>query len=155
MLIAQEAHCARARERMETSPVWTLASIHAGRFLFFFLLNDQRERGLPSLFVLPNADMRPVHVTICDNNKTTISCKNGRNQLARHPGAICGRLDRKTCRDSPAIHSINFRAAKSLSVVQSASQGKAICVLHAKNSVFGDPCSGTDKHLFVKYKCLE
>ena len=42
---------ARARERMETSPVWTLACIHAGRFLFFFLLNDQRERGLPSVVI--------------------------------------------------------------------------------------------------------
>ena len=137
----------------------TLASFHAGRFLLFFLLNDQRERRLPSLlvifatvFVLPNADMKPLHVIICERNKTTISCKNGRNLAILD--AIYGRSDRKTC-NIGRILSTNCCAAKSLSVVKSACQGKASCVLHANNSVFGDPCHGTYKYLLVKYKCLE
>ncbi|OQR88237.1 hypothetical protein ACHHYP_07033 [Achlya hypogyna] len=44
-------------------------------------------------------------------------------------------------------------APTSKSVVESACRGKASCKVAAENSVFGDPCVGTFKHLTVAIEC--
>ena len=95
---------------------------------------------------------KPLSVAICEGGNKTISCKTGAKLVILE--AMYGRLNSKTC-NSSSIHSTNCSAAKSLAIVQSTCHGEASCVLHASNSVFGDPCRLTGKYLLVKYKCLE
>lgn len=93
---------------------------------------------------------KPKTFTICENKKATLSCKNGKKISILQ--ANYGRLNKRTCKKAPML-STKCKAAKSVALVRSTCHGKARCVLHASNKVFGDPCGGTTKYLLVKYKC--
>lgn len=56
-----------------------------------------------------------------------------------------------TCDNGFATSSCH--AGSSQQVVESACLGKQSCQVQARNSVFGDPCSGTRKRLAVGYSC--
>lgn len=88
---------------------------------------------------------------ICERMKATLACKKGKKISI--VGANYGRLNKNACTKSPIL-TTNCRATKSLALVKSACHKKTSCVLHANNSVFGDPCKGIFKYLLVKYKCM-
>ena len=90
-------------------------------------------------------------VTICENQRQTISCEGG--ATIRVLEASYGRNDGVTC-PSSFILTTSCNAASSLSVVQGSCNDRASCSLFASNSVFGDPCVGTFKYLQVEYKCI-
>ena len=94
--------------------------------------------------------IRSPAVTICEGNKATISCNNGKKINVLE--ASYGRHDGHTC-PHPSIQTTNCHAGNSLSVVQSTCNNQDSCLLDSSNSVFGDPCVGTYKYLEVKYQC--
>ena len=91
-------------------------------------------------------------IVICEGNNDTINCENERKIYV--VDANYGRLDNHTCSDS-RIKTASCRAGDSLSIVRKQCNGIASCKLHAGNSTFGDPFSGTFKYLEVKYKCVD
>jgi hypothetical protein len=89
---------------------------------------------------------------------------------------VCGTADEGaratlTCPSNLVIRSVDFAsygtptgacagfatsacdAATSLGVVQTACLGGSTCTVTADNATFGDPCSGTRKHLYIEATC--
>jgi hypothetical protein len=84
-----------------------------------------------------------------DENQTlTLSCPAGRTILSiafasyGTPNGSCGAFTQGTC-----------HAANSSSIVGTACIGKNSCTVSATNGVFGDPCVGTFKRLWVQASC--
>ncbi|XP_066287702.1 uncharacterized protein [Branchiostoma lanceolatum] len=62
------------------------------------------------------------------------------------------RQDAPPCASSP---NTDCRGSTSLARVTEECGGKSSCTVQASNSVFGDPCGGTEKYLDVLYECRE
>jgi hypothetical protein len=84
-----------------------------------------------------------------DENQTlTLSCPPGRTILSiafasyGTPTGMCGGYATSSC-----------NATTSVSVVSAACVGQNSCSVAATNGVFGDPCVGTLKHLWVQASC--
>jgi len=84
-----------------------------------------------------------------DENQTlTLSCPAGRKILSINfasygtPNGSCGGYTIGTC-----------HAANSASIVGAACIGQNSCTVNATNGVFGDPCVGTLKRLWVQASC--
>nr|XP_058951921.1 L-rhamnose-binding lectin CSL2-like [Pocillopora verrucosa] len=89
-------------------------------------------------------------VTICERNTQSISCGSGSTLDILE--ATFGRQNSRTC---PGVfYTTNCIAVNSSSVVRHKCQAKDSCLLGALNSWFGDPCPGSLKYLFVKYRCI-
>ena len=58
------------------------------------------------------------------------------------PTGSCGAFSKGSCDSS-----------YSMSVVTNKCLHKATCAVSAQNSVFGDPCPGTPKHLYIQATC--
>ena len=58
------------------------------------------------------------------------------------PTGTCGGFKTSTC-----------HAAVSIDKIKAACVGKTSCTLDANNSIFGDPCGGVGKHLYVEVVC--
>ncbi|XP_078354074.1 L-rhamnose-binding lectin CSL3-like isoform X1 [Oculina patagonica] len=84
----------------------------------------------------------PRPVTIYQGKKATISCQSGR-QISVLETSF-GRHDHSTC-PHRNIHTTNYHAGNSLSVVQSRCDDPASCELDASNSVFGDTTPNTPR----------
>lgn len=94
--------------------------------------------------------LRPTQVVACENRQRTIRCSAGRKIRILY--ANYGRTDRGTC-PSRYIRTTSCFASSSVSKVRAACNNKNSCILKPYNSVFGDPCGGTYKYLFVRYVC--
>ena len=69
--------------------------------------------------------------------------------------AMFGRRTYGKCWKAHAFHwNVHCEAPKSTSIVKAVCDGRKSCSLQASHYVFeGDPCSGTEKYLAVKYIC--
>ncbi|KAL9950501.1 hypothetical protein ACROYT_G043008 [Oculina patagonica] len=65
--------------------------------------------------------------------------------------ASYGRTQHGVCGNGGSTY---CHAGVSWRIARQECQGQPKCTLHAKNSVFGDPCHGTVKYLEVTYKCV-
>ena len=99
-------------------------------------------------FVSPEKNADPLTVTICEHVSRTISCYSGRRIDVLQ--AMYGRQNSYTCTNNGDRCS----AGNSYSFVYNRCQNQGSCVLKASNNVFGDPCKGTPKYLYVKYQCV-
>jgi len=90
-----------------------------------------------------------VCATVEENNNATISCPSGSFvrtiNFASYglPGGYCGTLF-----SYGECHSSN-----SMSVVENTCLNQANCTIPAQNEVFGDPCGGTRKSLYIEAVC--
>ncbi|XP_020615254.1 fibropellin-3-like [Orbicella faveolata] len=100
-------------------------------------------------FLGTNCEVDPLSITVCESQSATISCNNGRKVDVLE--AMYGRQNSYTCGNDD----LSCSSASSYSVVYSKCQDKASCFLQAYNNIFGDPCVGYGKYLFVKYQCIE
>lgn len=87
----------------------------------------------------------------CEHRRLQLSCAARYYIDVQH--ANYGRRNHHTCRGAqwwrvPCI------ARHSLTKVKKACQGKQQCSLYASNSVYGDPCRGSNKYLEVTYRCV-
>jgi len=98
----------------------------------------QASCGVPSL----------VCVMMYEDNVATITCPSGTFvgaiDFASYgtPTGPCGAFSKGSCDSS-----------NSMSVVTNACLNKAMCTVYAHNSVFGDPCVGTPKRLYIAAVC--
>jgi Galactose binding lectin domain len=108
--------------------------------------------GMPNVFNISNVVVSCADVMNCgevDENQTLmLSCPVGHTigavTFASYgtPTGVCGSFVASAC-----------SAATSSSVVATACVGMQSCSVAATNGGFGDPCSGTFKHLWVQYTC--
>ncbi|CAM4331199.1 unnamed protein product [Leuciscus chuanchicus] len=90
---------------------------------------------------------------ICEGGFGTLRC--GSFGTIRVIEANYGRTDRTTCvRGIPYYHTSNTRCKKTVTnTVSNRCNGRKTCVVHASNTVFGEPCVGTYKYLALTYQC--
>lgn len=83
-----------------------------------------------------------------ENNYVSISCSTGQIITAINfasygtPTGTCGAYATSSC-----------HAGSSNSVVYNACINRVSCSIGAKNNIFGDPCGGTSKRLYVQVTC--
>ncbi|XP_068185722.1 L-rhamnose-binding lectin SML-like [Antennarius striatus] len=93
-----------------------------------------------------------LHVVLCEHSMTRLYCDVG--QVIMVYGAYYGRRDHTTCSDRrPKPQLENVECSNPVSKVEESCKGKNQCLIHASNTVFGDPCVGTFKYLEVAYAC--
>jgi len=90
-------------------------------------------------------------VVLCEGRRRRISCPWGR--VISITRASYGRKERNTC-PSHLIRTTSCSASRSSNIIKRKCHYKRSCLLHASNSVFGDPCRGTYKYLSVTYSCI-
>lgn len=88
--------------------------------------------------------------TVCEGSTMIIKCPTGKINIEY---ANYGRTDGNVCSDT-TISTTDCRAQDSEEKVKNECDGKTNCSIHAKNSVFGDPCGGVKKYLEVKFTCV-
>jgi hypothetical protein len=110
--------------------------------------------GMGTISVLPvsGVTIACANVATCaavdENQPLTLSCPAGRKILSiafasyGTPGGMCGAYTLGTC-----------HATNSASIVGAACVGQNSCTVNATNGVFGDPCVGTFKRLWVQASC--
>ena len=89
---------------------------------------------------------------ICEGDSATLSCPiKTRLQIldARYGRFLPGK---QLC-PNPAMHDFNCKAADSYSIVAATCDMVESCTLTASSSVFGEPCPGTYKYLYVESIC--
>ena len=91
----------------------------------------------------------PLSISICESQSATISCNSGKKIDVLE--AMYGRQNSYTCGNDD----LSCSSGSSYSVVYHKCQDRFNCLLQAINNVFGDPCVGYGKYLFVKYQCIE
>jgi hypothetical protein len=91
-------------------------------------------------------------VAVGEGKSGTLSCPNGQ-VITSIDFASYGKPT-GSCEQAYAM-SPSCHAAKSQGVVEGLCLERNSCTVSAKNSVFGDPCPGTYKHLHVTYSCRE
>ena len=95
-------------------------------------------------------------VHVCESFSETISCSEPRTSL-EVTSAAYGRTSVDFCPHTTYPYSnticIPDGSADHLGIVKNICDGETSCELEAKNSVFGDTCSGTYKYLEVTYQC--
>ncbi|KAI8502507.1 hypothetical protein Bbelb_200950, partial [Branchiostoma belcheri] len=94
----------------------------------------------------------PTRQLVCERQTMSIECAAG-TQIAIM-WAVYGRIkqDASPCASNS---NTNCRASTSFTVMTAECGGKSSCTIQAENSVFGDPCSGTEKYLDVVYECRQ
>jgi large repetitive protein len=108
--------------------------------------------GTITAFNVTNVAVACSNTAVCgaaDENQTlSLTCPTGTTISAATfasygtPNGACGSFTTSAC-----------NAATSASVVNTACQGKNSCTVGANNGVFGDPCVGTFKRLWVQVSC--
>jgi outer membrane protein assembly factor BamB len=115
----------------------------SGSLTVFSVPAASRDAGAPDATI--GSD---ICATIAERTTQTIKCPAGGTfkqvVFASYgtPTGACGTFKASGC-----------AATASVADVASACVGKGSCTLNASNSVFGDPCSGTKKHLDVELSC--
>uniref|UniRef100_A0A1A8F0W6 SUEL-type lectin domain-containing protein n=2 Tax=Nothobranchius korthausae TaxID=1143690 RepID=A0A1A8F0W6_9TELE len=88
----------------------------------------------------------------CEHSLTHLKCDEG--QIISVYSADYGRRDLTTCIYGRPISQIqNSACFNPTNKVADSCEGKNSCTIQASNSVFGDPCVGTNKYLEVAYAC--
>ena len=108
----------------------------------------QAEIHQTTLFViLFSAFLGASHLSrqVCENETMTLDCRDGVIDII---SASYGRTQRGECGRNDG--NTNCHAGTSMRVARFECQQQHRCVLHAKNSAFGDPCVGTEKYLQVR-----
>jgi len=91
---------------------------------------------------------------VCEHKTLSLSCPEG--TTIDILTANYGRTEKDKCPSSllkNLLASTDCKADKSLEIVKTHCDGMGSCTVQAKNSLFGDPCSGTFKYLDVSYTC--
>ncbi|XP_048766148.2 D-galactoside-specific lectin-like isoform X2 [Ostrea edulis] len=93
-------------------------------------------------------------VIICENHNAYLRCPP--SHTIRILSANYGRTERYICpARSRWMRDFNCHSSNSQVKVMSRCDSHTECFLEAKNSVFGDPCVGTYKYLYVEFFCEE
>ena len=130
-------------------------------FQLFFKVRRKKSYILwPNLFYFGKPKFKftgPItkSVTICEHRNKTISCVGDRVILIKE--ANYGRLpNSKVCRSGPLsnVEVSQCRSENSLRIVRKKCDKERRCELHAMNTVFGEPCVGTPKYLYVEFVCV-
>ncbi|XP_060516330.1 latrophilin Cirl isoform X2 [Cylas formicarius] len=88
----------------------------------------------------------------CEGKTLKIECKAG--ELIKLIRANYGRFSITICNDHGNTDwSVNCMSPKSLRVLHNRCSFKRNCTVELSNSIFGDPCPGTDKYIEVHYFC--
>ncbi|XP_022790326.1 L-rhamnose-binding lectin CSL3-like [Stylophora pistillata] len=94
--------------------------------------------------------VNPSSVILCENAKAIIGCPNRKKLHIVY--ASYGRHTRSIC-PHHSIHTTSCHASHSLLKVSLRCNGRIACHIHASHLLFGDPCYGTYKYLYVSYVC--
>ncbi|CAK8676565.1 unnamed protein product [Clavelina lepadiformis] len=89
-------------------------------------------------------------VVICENDQATISCPKNNTLFIKY--GYYGRKSNLSC-PSPNTKTTNCVAKGSLQKMKKLCGHKESCQLEAENSIYGDPCKGTPKYIYVEYIC--
>ena len=82
-----------------------------------------------------------------------ISCPAGQSINIAY--ASYGRTSTAYCKSGVNLRKkFKCHAKSSVSKVQQRCNRQRNCILQSNNGVFGDPCVGTYKYLFVRYSCI-
>ncbi|XP_054904283.1 rhamnose-binding lectin-like [Poeciliopsis prolifica] len=93
-----------------------------------------------------------IRLVTCEHSYAHLQCDYG--QVIFVYGADYGRRDHTTCSyRRPASQTENVYCSNPTNIVAQTCNGKSSCTIRARNSVFGDPCTGTFKYLEVAYRC--
>lgn len=113
------------------------------------IINDT---GSPNVLDVTNVKVVCTNSVVCasvDEGQTVaLACPTGETVGAitfasyGTPNGTCGAFTRSTC-----------DATNTVSIMSAACVGQQSCSVDATNTVFGDPCSGTFKRLWVQYSC--
>ena len=102
-----------------------------------------------SFFIFPVRWSEIKHAKVCESGTITLNCESGGkiyiySAIYGQFGFGCG-----------VTLSQNNRCAAILAhaIMDSRCNNRQNCSVPATNSVFGDPCPGTNKYLEVRYKC--
>ncbi|KAI8500443.1 hypothetical protein Bbelb_220090 [Branchiostoma belcheri] len=87
---------------------------------------------------------------ICEGENKKLSCPAGETLLI--DDAMYGRTSSRVC--SCPCDSVTCRAEMSLPAVWKNCQGVQDCTVTASDHIFGNPCRGTAKYLWVAYRCF-
>jgi len=50
---------------------------------------------------------------------------------------------------------VDCKAKESEKIMRDICEGKQSCIVNPDNSVFGNPCPGTEKYVHVDYSCMK
>ncbi|XP_074537860.1 L-rhamnose-binding lectin SML-like [Halichoeres trimaculatus] len=93
-----------------------------------------------------------IREVVCEHSTARLQCGGG--QVVFSYGAHYGRTDHTTCSyRRPASQIAKVDCSQRATQASESCDGKNSCVIHASNSVFGDPCVGTYKYLEMAYTC--
>ncbi|XP_076120667.1 rhamnose-binding lectin-like [Alosa pseudoharengus] len=90
----------------------------------------------------------------CEGHNSRLECG---SKVIQIQAANYGRTDGTTCADGTNPSQVNNTSCFStdtLSEMRQICDGRTSCVLRASDSVFSDPCPGTNKYLNISYTCL-
>ncbi|XP_078492138.1 L-rhamnose-binding lectin CSL3-like [Ciona intestinalis] len=94
-----------------------------------------------------------VSVAVCEGRRRSIRCR--ANYVISVHAAYYGRTDSSTCRRrNTNIQSTSCSSTSSNEIIKDACQGQNGCRLDARSSIFGDPCRGTPKYIYMSYTCI-
>jgi len=102
------------------------------------------------LFIVLLAVALAKHVTVPEHKKASLKCGEGKViEIVNASYGVDASLDssqegKGNCKSKPST----------LKKVKEKCQCEKGCSIMAENNVFGDPCEGTFKFLWIKYKCL-
>ena len=91
---------------------------------------------------------------VCEGEGGTLQLECSDDKTVFIVEVLYGRLNVDTC-PHPAItiSDWNCRAENALMIVRNHCIGHSLCEVQASNGMFGDPCPGTHKYLYIKYAC--
>ncbi|XP_022112037.1 L-rhamnose-binding lectin CSL3-like isoform X2 [Acanthaster planci] len=91
---------------------------------------------------------------VCQDETLNIDCKKHHHIALDH--ALFGRVHgNAVCPTDPYwLKSVHCVSDSGLKIVKQRCEGKRWCNVRASAHVFGDPCPGTHKYLFVRYLCI-
>ncbi|XP_071792399.1 uncharacterized protein [Asterias amurensis] len=92
-----------------------------------------------------------VYKSVCQGGSLGIDCPTG--HIIKIDYALYGRVHGSAVCNSQHLLDFNCKAENALSIVKNKCENQRWCSVKATNYVFGNPCKGTHKYLFVRYYC--
>ncbi|XP_062605958.1 L-rhamnose-binding lectin CSL3-like [Saccostrea cucullata] len=107
--------------------------------------------GIFSLLISHVSSEAYAGVIVCERNIAYLRCN--KPQRINILAANYGRTEGGHLCPSKSIKNTNCLSPASTMLTKWKCNGEQTCYISASNGVFGDPCAGTYKYLYVKYIC--
>ncbi|XP_008413131.1 L-rhamnose-binding lectin CSL2-like [Poecilia reticulata] len=122
-------------------------------FLCGFILEINAGRGFQKLKTEPRSFPPIRSIVACEESMAGLVCETGSITVT---SAKYGRSDQTTCSNGiPYDQTMDTDCTTRADLVFERCNGKSMCLVLARSSLFRDPCVGTYKYLEVKYVCEE